>query len=317
MLTSPNCLSLRFACVWEEGGDAPSATQFLAAVRHVSGLECGEPPQQARNVANLGCLSLMVSSSAPVSRNTRAKWARRLESALGGENLAVGITADALASSGPALVVMDADSTLFTGEGIDLVAAQAGTETQVAAITAKAMRGELDFSQSLRERMATLKGLDAAILDEVRENYHLSPGAAEMVNIFHRCGTKVGVVSGGFMELVESKARSIGLDFVLANRFEVQNGKLTGNPQGDIVTGEAKAAALEKWAAELGVSPNQCVAMGDGANDILMVRQAGFGLAYQAKPALREAADGRIPFANLVAAALLTVPSTANTTLSA
>jgi len=213
-----------------------------------------------------------------------------------------------MAQHGPALVVLDGDSTLFTGEGIDLVAAHAGTQEEVAAITAAAMRGELDFAQSLRRRMGTLRGLPASVLDQVRQDYHFSPGAAQMVSAFHRRGVKVGVVSGGFRELVAPHAAEIGLDFVKANSFEVANGQLTGEPEGDIVTAETKETCLRSWASELGISVESCVAMGDGANDLKMVRAAGLGVAYLAKPALQAAADARLSWPNLAALSALTLP---------
>lgn len=221
----------------------------------------------------------------------------------------VAVTVGEMAKSGPALVVMDADSTLFAGEGIDLVAAQAGVQQQVTAITAAAMRGELDFTASLRARMGTLAGLSVDTLEAVREVYDFSLGASQMIAAFRRNGTRLGVVSGGFVELVEEKARAAGVDYVLANRFEVAGGVLTGRPLGEIVTADSKEQALVEWATQLGVSPERCVAMGDGANDRKMVTRAGLGIAYCAKPALADVADARLPFPNLAAAAALLLPA--------
>ncbi|WP_263476152.1 phosphoserine phosphatase SerB [Mobiluncus mulieris] len=277
-----------------------------------------------------------VSTMAPheVEHAARNRWTRDLEAELGsgdttiddtttGEGtptssnrlaggasgFAVAVTVGEMARLGPALVVMDADSTLFAGEGIDLVAAQAGVQQQVAAITAAAMRGELDFAASLRARMGALAGLSVDVLEAVREEYAFSPGASQMIAAFRRNGTRLGVVSGGFVELVEEKARAAGVDYVLANRFEVAGGVLTGRPLSEIVTADSKEQALVEWAGQLGVPVERCVAMGDGANDLKMVTRAGLGIAFCAKPALADVADARLPFPNLAAAAALLLPA--------
>lgn len=301
---------LRFTCVWEDKREGPSAKEWMAAVCKANGL--GDDQIQLNSSAGFASLrhhSLLIPAAPPTTRVQRAQWVRQIESDLAKEYLAVALTSGDMALIGPALVVMDADSTLFRYEGIDLVAKIAGTQEQVAAITAAAMRGELDFEQSLRERMLTLKGLSEDVLAEIRDVYDFSPGASEMVAAFHRYGIKIGVVSGGFMEIVEPKARQMGIDFVLANRFEIENGHLTGRPLGEIVTGQAKENALVRWAKELDVSTDLCVAMGDGANDIKMIERAGIGIAYMAKPALQAAADARIPFPNLAAGADLVGPT--------
>lgn len=300
-------LPLRFSCVWEENSADVTPESFLSAVIHATGLNPTAPPTRF-STDGLGRVSLYVPAAPCTTREQRAAWIRALEHDLDSDGLAVAITAGEMALHGPALVVLDGDSTLFTGEGIDLVAAHAGTQEEVAAITAAAMRGELDFAQSLRRRMGTLRGLSTNVLDQVRRDYHFSPGAAQMVSAFHRHGVKVGVVSGGFMELVAPHAAEIGLDFVKANRFEVVNGQLTGEPEGEIVTAETKETYLRSWASELGVSVESCVAMGDGANDLKMVRRAGLGVAYLAKPALQAAADARLSRPNLAALSALTLP---------
>ena len=300
-------LPLRFSCVWEEGSADVTPEAFLSAIIRATGLNPTAPPTRS-SAEGLSRVSLYVPAAPPTTREQRAAWTRTLELDLGSDGLAVAITAGAMAQHGPALVVLDGDSTLFTGEGIDLVATHAGTQAEVAAITASAMRGELDFAQSLRRRMGTLRGLSVSVLDQVRRDYHFSPGAAQMVSAFHRRGVRVGVVSGGFMELVAPPASEIGLDFIKANRFEVANGQLTGEPEGDIVTAETKETCLRSWASELGVSVESCVAMGDGANDLQMVRAAGLGVAYLAKPALQAAADVRLSWPNLAVLAALTLP---------
>lgn len=300
-------LPLRFSCVWEGNSADLTPESFQSAVIRATGLNTSASPTRS-SAEGLDRVSLFVPASPPTTREQRAAWTRALEHDLYSEGLAVAITAGAMAQHGPALVVLDGDSTLFTGEGIDLVAAHAGTQEEVAAITAAAMRGELDFAQSLRRRMGTLRGLPASVLDQVRRDYHFSPGAAQMVSAFHRRGVKVGVVSGGFRELVAPHAAEIGLDFVKANSFEVANGQLTGEPEGDIVTAETKETCLRSWASELGVGVESCVAMGDGANDLKMVRAAGLGVAYLAKPALQAAADVRLSWPNLAVLSALTLP---------
>lgn len=300
-------LPLRFSCVWEGNSADLTPESFQSAVIRATGLNTSASPTRS-SAEGLDRVSLFVPASPPTTREQRAAWTRALEHDLDSEGLAVAITAGAMAQHGPALVVLDGDSTLFTGEGIDLVAAHAGTQEEVAAITAAAMRGELDFAQSLRRRMGTLRGLPASVLDQVRQDYHFSPGAAQMVSAFHRRGVKVGVVSGGFRELVAPHAAEIGLDFVKANSFEVANGQLTGEPEGDIVTAETKETCLRSWASELGISVESCVAMGDGANDLKMVRAAGLGVAYLAKPALQAAADARLSWPNLAVLSALTLP---------
>lgn len=300
-------LPLRFSCVWEGNSADLTPESFQSAVIRATGLNTSASPTRS-SAEGLDRVSLFVPASPPTTREQRAAWTRALEHDLDSEGLAVAITAGAMAQHGPALVVLDGDSTLFTGEGIDLVAAHAGTQEEVAAITAAAMRGELDFAQSLRRRMGTLRGLPASVLDQVRQDYHFSPGAAQMVSAFHRRGVKVGVVSGGFRELVAPYAAEIGLDFVKANSFEVANGQLTGEPEGDIVTAETKETCLRSWASELGISVESCVAMGDGANDLKMVRAAGLGVAYLAKPALQATADARLSWPNLAVLSALTLP---------
>ncbi len=301
-------LPLRFTCVWEKDTADIAPETFLSTVLHVTGLNSAAPPVRSSS-EGLNRVSLKIPAAPSTSREQRAAWTRAIEIELDSPQLAVAVTSGEMALRGPALVVLDGDSTLFTGEGIDLVAAHAGTQAEVAAITAAAMRGELDFSQSLRRRMGTLRGLSVSVLDQVRQDYHFSPGATQMVSAFHNHGVKVGVVSGGFMELVEPPATQIGLDFVKANRFEVANGQLTGAPEGDIVTAETKETCLRSWAAELGIGLNRCVAMGDGANDLKMVGAAGLGVAYQAKPALQAAADVRLSWSNLAVLATLTLPN--------
>lgn len=189
------------------------------------------------------------------------------------------------------LVVLDVDSTLIENEAIELLAAEAGSLELVAAVTERAMRGELDFSESLRERVATLAGLPESVFDTVRSHITVTPGASELISTVRAHGGKVGVVSGGFHELLDPLAKQLGLDYWRANRLEVTNGQLTGRVLGDIVDAQAKADSLLAWAVETGTPITQTVAIGDGANDLKMMAVAGLGIAFCAKPIVAEQAD--------------------------
>jgi phosphoserine phosphatase len=189
------------------------------------------------------------------------------------------------------LVVIDVDSTLILDEGIDVLAELAGTGAEVAELTRQAMAGRLDFEQSLRARVELLKGLPVAALDTARERLRLTPGAATFVATLKRLGYHVGIVSGGFTALTDHLVDDLGLEFAAANLLEVDGGFLTGRISGPIIDRAGKAAALRRFATQFGVSLAQTVAIGDGANDIDMIEAAGLGIAFNAKPALRAAAD--------------------------
>lgn len=189
------------------------------------------------------------------------------------------------------LVVLDVDSTLIENEAIELLAAEAGSLELVAAVTERAMRGELDFAESLRERVATLAGLPDTVFDTVRDQITVTRGARELIAKVKSHGGHVGVVSGGFHELLDPLAESLGLDFWKANRLEVIDGVLTGKVLGEIVDAQTKADALEQWAKETSTPQSQTVAIGDGANDLVMMRVAGLGIAFCAKPIVQEQAD--------------------------
>jgi len=192
------------------------------------------------------------------------------------------------------LIVFDVDSTLIQQEVIEMLAARAGALDAVAAITDAAMRGELDFAESLHQRVGTLAGLPAEVLDEVAEAVELTPGARTTIRTLRRLGYHVGVVSGGFRQVIEPLAHELMLDFVAANELEVVDGKLTGRVVGQIVDRAGKAKALRDFAHQVGVPMAQTVAVGDGANDIDMLAAAGLGVAFNAKPALREVADASL-----------------------
>jgi phosphoserine phosphatase len=205
--------------------------------------------------------------------------------------LDIAVEREGLTRRAKRLVVFDVDSTLIQGEVIEMLAVHAGCEDEVREVTEAAMRGELDFAQSLERRVACLAGLPESVLDEVADSLQLMPGARTTVRTLKRLGFRCGVVSGGFTRIIERLADDLGLDFHVANDLEIVDGKLTGRVLGDIVDRAGKAAALRKFAAEFGVPLAQCVAIGDGANDIDMLSTAGLGVAFNAKPALREVAD--------------------------
>lgn len=200
------------------------------------------------------------------------------------------------------LVVFDVDSTLVQGEVIEILAEHAGCGPEVRSVTEAAMRGELDFTQSLRRRVALLAGLPASVLTEVTKSLELMPGARTTVRTLKRLGFRCGAVSGGFTQIVRPLAEDLGLDFCTANELEILDGKLTGQVIGPVVDRSGKADALRRAAVHFGVPLGQCVAVGDGANDIDMLTTAGLGVAFNAKPALREVADTAItqPFLDVV-----------------
>lgn len=192
------------------------------------------------------------------------------------------------------LLVMDVDSTLVQEEVIDLLGDEAGVGQQVADITERAMRGELDFRQALEERVATLEGLSESIFDKVYARIHFNKNAKELVAELHARGYKVGLVSGGFHETVDRLAAEAGIDYVKANHLEVVDGVLTGKTYGDIVTKEIKVQKLRDWAVENELVLSQTIAMGDGANDLPMIHEAGIGIAFCAKPIVRQQAPYQI-----------------------
>ncbi|HUR51840.1 MAG TPA: phosphoserine phosphatase SerB [Mycobacteriales bacterium] len=200
------------------------------------------------------------------------------------------------------LVVMDVDSTLVQGEVIEMLAAEAGCEAEVARVTAAAMAGELDFEASLRARVALLEGLPVEAVDRVRAAVRLTPGGRTLVRTLKRLGWSVGIVSGGFTAVTDDLRDLLGLDHALANVLEVKDGRLTGQVVGPVVDRAGKAAALRAFAEQEGLRPEQTVAIGDGANDLDMLAAAGMGIAFNAKPVVRDAADAAlsVPFLDAV-----------------
>ena len=181
------------------------------------------------------------------------------------------------------LCVMDVDGTLIEEEVIDLLGKEAGCEAEISEITNQAMRGELDFETSLRERVALLKGLPISVLDIVFKSIHLTQNAQEFISKLQKKGILVGLVSGGFTPIVERLAKSLGISYFSANQLEVRDGFLTGRLVGEIVTGQVKQDTLEKWKKELKLPKERTIAIGDGANDLLMLKSAGRGIAFCSK----------------------------------
>lgn len=213
---------------------------------------------------------------------------------------------ETLLGSERALVVTDVDSTLIEQEVIELLAAHAGREAEVAAVTQAAMRGELDFAQSLHHRVQALAGLPVSVIEEVVEQIVPTPGATELIAAAHRAGHRIGAVSGGFSQVLDPLAQRLGLDHAEANVLAARDGVLTGEVASEVVDRAAKRRALLRWSEADAVALGATVALGDGANDLDLLSTAALGVGLQPKPALRERADAVVGMRRLdtVAAAL-------------
>lgn len=203
----------------------------------------------------------------------------------------IGVQSGGLQRRAKKLVVLDVDSTLIQQEVIELLAAHAQVEEKVKEITSRAMNGEIDFAEALKERVALLAGLPESVITEVREQISLTPGARTLVRTLKKLHHKVGIVSGGFIEVIKPIADDLGIDFMRANQLEIVDGKLTGRVTGTIIDRAGKADALREFAALADVDLSDTVAIGDGANDLDMIALAGLGVAFNAKPLVRESAD--------------------------
>ncbi|TLF79175.1 phosphoserine phosphatase SerB [Nocardia cyriacigeorgica] len=274
-------------------GAPVTARAFSAVSRQLAAL--GANIDAIRGVADYPVtgMELMV-SAVDTGEDTDSRLRTALADVAVAEEVDVAVERAGLARRAKRLIVFDVDSTLIQGEVIEMLAAHAGVEDEVRRVTESAMRGEIDFGESLRQRVATLEGLDESVIEEVAERIELTPGARTTIRTLRRLGFRCGVVSGGFRQVIEPLAHDLELDFVQANTLEIVDGKLTGRVVGDIVDRAAKATALRKFAAEAGVPMEQTVAVGDGANDIDMLNAAGLGVAFNAKPALREIADAAL-----------------------
>ena len=186
------------------------------------------------------------------------------------------------------LCVMDVDGTLILEEVIDLLGREAGREEEISQITSQAMRGELDFESSLRKRVSLLEGLPVSVFDKVCNSIHLSLNAQEFISILQKNGILVGLVSGGFTPIVDRLAKSLGISYFFANQLEVKDDHLTGKLVGQIISPQVKKETLEQWRKELQLPRERTVAIGDGANDLLMLKSAGLGIAFCAKEVLKK-----------------------------
>lgn len=267
-----------------------TAGAFGAVAREVASL--GVNIDFIRGVSDYPVTGLELRVSAPPGVGASLQSA--LTKVAADEHVDVAVEDYGLAWRTKRLIVFDVDSTLVQGEVIEMLAARAGALGTVAAITEAAMRGELDFAESLQRRVATLAGLPATVMDEVAAQLELMPGARTTVRTLQRLGFRCGVVSGGFRRIIEPLARELMLDYVAANELEIVDGILTGRVIGPIVDRPGKAVALREFADRFGIPMQQTVAVGDGANDIDMLAAAGMGIAFNAKPALRAVADASL-----------------------
>jgi phosphoserine phosphatase len=247
----------------------------------------GANVDRIRRIATYPVTALLFEVSGASAANLR----RALATAASETGVDIAVQDAGLDRRGQHLVVMDVDSTVIQNEVIDLLAAEAGVLDEVALITERAMAGELDFATSLRERVALLKGLPVEVIEKVRAQITLTPGARTLCRTLNTLGYRVCLVSGGFVEVIEPLAHELGIDRLRANRLTVRNGFLTGDVEGPIVDRIGKRLALEEFAEEFGIPMRRTIAIGDGANDIDMLEAAGLGVAFNAKAAARDAAD--------------------------
>jgi phosphoserine phosphatase len=231
------------------------------------------------------CIELSVSGADPAALRVE------LAAEAAQQEVDVAVQRTGLSRRAKRLIVMDVDSTLIQGEVIELLAAHAGCLDEVARVTEEAMRGELDFAESLKRRVALLEGLPAEVFEQVRKEVVLTPGARTLVRTLKRLDYRFAIVSGGFTQITDALVDELGIDYSAANVLEVFDGRLTGRVVGEIVDRPGKARALERFAHEAGLPISQTVAIGDGANDLDMIAAAGLGIAFNAKPVVRQAAD--------------------------
>ncbi|MGO1592288.1 MAG: phosphoserine phosphatase SerB [Ancrocorticia sp.] len=270
---------------------SPLPPGLLAHTHHVFEQACAGVQSSEPAVNDLHTLSLVGRARTEVD----GPWLREQ---LRGPAIALKVDAamvtGAMATDGPGLIVTDVDSTFIANEVIEMLAGAAGSEEQVREITSRAMAGELDFAASLRERVATLSGVEQSVFEQAAARVIVHPGARELIGAVHGRGGAFGLVSGGFHEVVDQFAAPLGVDRILANRLEVDDRRLTGRTSGQIIDGAAKTAAVRQWASDLGVELDRVVAMGDGANDLGMMEISGLSVAFCAKPIVLERADAAI-----------------------
>jgi len=269
----------------------PLAARALAAIgytlaAHSANIRRAETLARRR----LHCVELEVACPATEEAGLR----RALLAVAAGADFDVAVQAEGMKRRAKRLLVMDVDSTLIQAEVIDELAAAAGVGDQVAKVTARAMNGELDFTQALAERVGLLKGLPVSVLDEIHGRIQYTPGARSMIKVLQEMGYRIGILSGGFTFFTDRFQAELGLDYAYANTLEVADGRLTGRTLGPVVDGARKAALLGEIAEGEGVRLDQVIAVGDGANDLPMMALAGLGIAFNAKPRVREQAPTSI-----------------------
>ncbi|QGK69023.1 phosphoserine phosphatase SerB [Allosaccharopolyspora coralli] len=281
-------------------GRPVTARSFTEVARRLAAINVNI--DSIRRVADYPVTGLELHVSAPEGEEADAALTSETTELSARIGVDVAVERTGLSRRAKRLVVFDVDSTLVQGEVIEMLAAKAGREDEVRRVTEEAMRGELDFEESLRRRVQALAGLPESVLGEVAAELELTPGARTTVRTLRRLGFHTGVVSGGFTQIIDALVDDLGLDFAAANELEVVDGKLTGQVIGEVVDRPGKAKALRRFAQEFDVPHGQCVAVGDGANDIDMLSAAGLGVAFNAKPALREVADTAlsVPFLDAV-----------------
>ncbi len=235
---------------------------------------------------------------------------RKLKEEIEQSGLDVVIQPYSIAKEEKRLIVFDMDSTLIDAEIIDELAKMAGVEDEVKELTSKAMNGEIDFETALRERVKLLEGLPVEVMERIYDQIKLTEGAKELIESLKKAGYKVALVSGGFTYFTEKLKNELGLDYAFGNELEIKDGKLTGRIRGRVITAEEKARIIEEIARKEGIRRENIVAVGDGANDRIMIERAGLGIAFNAKDALKEVADGLISKENLIGiASILRLPS--------
>ncbi|MGV0716440.1 phosphoserine phosphatase SerB [Mycolicibacterium sp. XJ662] len=270
-----------------------TAEAFGVVARELAGL--GVNIDTIRGVSDYPVTGLELRVSVPVDGDVE-QVQRALARVAVAERIDIALEDYSLSRRAKRLIVFDVDSTLIQGEVIEMLAERVGAAAAVAEVTEAAMRGELDFAESLNRRVATLEGLPASVLEDVGEQIELTPGARTTLRTLRRLGYHCGIVSGGFRQVIAPLAHELMMDFVAANELEIVDGKLTGRVVGPIIDRAGKAKALRDFAQQAGVPMEQTVAVGDGANDIDMLAAAGLGVAFNAKPALKEVADASLSY---------------------